>query len=310
MTQSRSEKANLIASLAARLRMIQFDMADEEPQVRRDYLADELKRSLVDVAPHERPRFLEQLQTQFPSWDTQVDVASVVTEAPPHSGVDESELEDASFLVTRLMAIAPTLSEPERQVVKDRLASVGLSEVDSALPWQDEAAEALAGQLGLGGAENVTSARALAAMDLLVTGIMDLDRMAYTTWREIAPRERLKDPTRLKNSLAKWFSGDPDVSRSEIAESLDLVRRMVASMILAIRNAPREWAHNHLATYSVTAIDDFAKIEKGKFLEAHEVKCWKKYRELAEGMDELSVSREILQTVAEYASRILDSARE
>ncbi|UCD74778.1 MAG: hypothetical protein JSV91_13440 [Phycisphaerales bacterium] len=308
MAQHRSDSAELVAETANRLRMVQFDLADQEPQVRQDYLADELRRALAEVPPAERQQFLERLEDRFPSWDRQVAVASRAEEAVPRSSVDERELSDASFLVSRLTEVLPSLNEAERQVVRDRLAAAGLGPAPT-VAWRDDAVKTLSALLDLEKTAAPDPDRALAAVDLLMTAAIDLDKMIWKTWREIAPKEKLRESGKLKSNLARWLGGDEDISRTEVGESLENLRRMIASMILAIRNAPREWTHRHLEKMSVAAIESHVDFEGTKLLESREVKCWRKYRELAEGLDEISIAREILQVVAEYAGRILEGAR-
>ena len=309
MVHGRSDNAELVTAAANRLRMVQYDLADEEPQVRQDYLADELRRALEEVPTAQRQQFLQRLEDRFPSWDSQVAVAAPAQEAVPRSAVDERELSDASFLVSRLIKVAPSLSEAERQVVKDRLAAADLARTKTTVGFRADAVDALAVLLDLDKAAAPDPERGLAAVDLLMTAAVDLDKMIWKTWREIAPKEKLRDPGKLKSNLARWLAGDEDISRTEVGESLEHLRRMIASMILAIRNAPREWTHRHLEKMSVAAIESLVDFEGTKLLESRDVKCWRKYRELAEGLDEVSIAREILQVVAEYAGRILEGTR-
>lgn len=201
------------------------------------------------------------------------------------------------------------MGEAERQVVRDRLAAAELFSTAPALDWRDDAAQEITRLLGLDKQANADPLRALAAVDLLVTAVIDLDKLIFKMWRETAPKEKLRDPGRLKSNLARWFSGDQDISRTEVGESLEQLRRMIAAMIIAIRNAPRQWIHRHLETMSVAAIESLVDFEGVKLLDNREVKCWRKYKELAEGLDEISSAREILQVVGEYAGGILETAR-
>ena len=81
-------------------------------------------------------------------------------------------------------------------------------------------------------------------------------------------------------------------------------------MVFGIKNAPREWANRHLEDFSPAAIESVVDIEGvKKFIESKDVKCWHKYKQLAEELDPARMSLDILQVVGEFASRVLDSGR-
>ncbi|MGI9014801.1 MAG: hypothetical protein ACR2GY_11220 [Phycisphaerales bacterium] len=293
-------------ALANRLRMIQLDFADEPAEQRQAFLTDELTRALREVPPDERNAYLDSLASHFPTWDGGVEVGDRST---LQSTVDRAELSDASFLISRLIEISPTLSDRERQVIRDRLASAGLAETAPMLDWRSDASAALGKELGVAATTGLDPSRALDTIDLLVTCLGRLEKLTHKTWQEIAPREKLKEQGRLGRNLARFYSGDTDVSREQIAEDLERLRGLVASMIFAIKTAPREWAHRHLERYAPPAIEAAVAQEGVGFLGKREVKCWEKYQELARDLDQVVMTQEILAVVAEFASRILESGK-
>ena len=306
MVQSHTNQFQTVNALANRLRMIQLDFAQEPAEQRQDFLADELTRALQQVPSSERAAYLQQLQDQFPSWDSKVDVGDA---SSLKSAIDEKELADASFLVSRLAEIAPTLSDREKQVVQDRLVSCGLAASAPKLEWRDDASEELVKHLEVKSADELDPARALSTIDQLVACVTRLDKLAHKTWQEIAPRQKLKEQGRLNRDLSRYFAGDADVSREQVGEHLERLRGLVAAMIFAIKTAPREWCHRYLETHSPTAIEGLVESEGVGFLGKKEAKCWEKYQQLAKDQDQVVMSQEILQVVAEFANRILEGGR-
>ena len=195
------------------------------------------------------------------------------------------------------------------QNVRDRLVAEGVAGSAPSLAWRDDAAKALPQLLDLRDRDPIDPARALAVFDLLLECAIRLDKLAWETWRDLAPKEKLKDRGALRSNLARFISGDEDVSREQLEQNLARLRRMLASMIHGIKNAPPEWAHRHLEEFGVGAIESVVDIEGVKFLDSRDVKCWQKYKQLAEELEPRMIAQDILHLVGDFASRILDTAR-
>src|SRR3712207_1751961 len=106
MDEPSNGKADRVAAVASRLRLVQIDFADQGEQVRREYLSDEIERALADLVPADRLAFLQELQGRFPTWDANVETDARPPAAAAAAGrpsFDEKELRDPSFLVTRLI---------------------------------------------------------------------------------------------------------------------------------------------------------------------------------------------------------------
>ncbi len=296
--------------LAHRLRLIQLDFSEGPADERREYLSEEIGRSLRGLTPGQRPQLLDRLKSHFPSWDADMDVATDGASKAPRSASDEDDLRDASFLVTRLVEASKGMSDGERQVVRDRLVAAGLADAAPKLAWRDDATEELIKMLEAKGEDDLDPQRALSVVDLMVSCIMGLNRLSIRTWQEMAPKEKTMEPGKLGRDLSRYFAGDPDVSREQVAEDLERTRTLVASLVFAIKNAPREWAHRFLERFSEAAITGSVTAEGGvKFLDNKDKRCWDKYKQLAADLDQVSLSQEILDVVAEFATRIRESGR-
>src|SRR5947209_5498582 len=115
MSDQNSGQGDKVAAVANRLRLLQIDFADQGDQVRCDYLKEELGRTLASLPPAERKPFLEELQARFPTWDGKVELARKPVDIRP--SFDEKELNDASFLLTRLIKVCESMPAEKRAAV-------------------------------------------------------------------------------------------------------------------------------------------------------------------------------------------------
>ncbi|MHC5001567.1 MAG: hypothetical protein ACYTJ0_00440 [Planctomycetota bacterium] len=308
MTGNETDRAKLLASTANRLRLIQLDFAEEAADVRQQYLADEVDRVLATLAVDERDAFVAELRERFPSWDRQVELKPAPREDAVRSAGDQRELSDASFLVSRLVDLAPTLSDDERRVIRDRLAAADLGGSSAPLSADEQAIATLQTRLGLTEA-TLDQDRVLATTDLLLDFLFKMDRVAWQVWREIAPRSKKRGATNLKDTVGRFATGDTAVGQEQIAGHVEVLRQLVAALIYAVRRAAGDFSRKYSGRYSVAAIEEFVRTEgKGGFLQSPEARYWKKYCELAEELDPKLIERDILQAIAEYATRMMEGA--
>src|SRR5215475_10176654 len=64
-----SEEALWASGLAARLRLIQANFADDPSSVRQGYITEEIERALKPVSPTRRKLYLDSLAERFPAWE-------------------------------------------------------------------------------------------------------------------------------------------------------------------------------------------------------------------------------------------------
>src|SRR5438552_3385852 len=127
MTALTDQESRWINDVASRLRLIQADAAASPPNKRREFLQEEVARSLESVPPANRQRYLQALLARFPVGGQMAKsspAAPVVAVAPPSAAQSPEEL-----LELFLMAAAP-LSEERRTALAKRVSEAGLAWVD------------------------------------------------------------------------------------------------------------------------------------------------------------------------------------
>lgn len=302
MGELSGDTSKLITATANRLRLVQTDLAEEQPDVRQQYLADEVERALAQVVPTERPAFLAALQDWFPTWD-RIDLERKGEQGMGQSATDERDLKDAGFLVERLADLAPSLSEEQRRSVAGRLRDAGLS-VEGRLAWPEQAAEKLRTHLKMTDGPEIDPLRAMELLQMQVDFCLSLDQLLWSTWKAIAPRSEIRGAGELKKCITPFLQGDQDVPRGEVMMHMEKLRQLTASVISSVSQTGRQFAQSHYARFNPDAIEDSAKLEK-KALESIGVAAWRKYREIVGTTDQATIEREIMQLIAEYAEKLM-----
>jgi hypothetical protein len=302
-----SDITRLVAATVNRLRLIQVDFADQPSEVRENYLSDEIEHALAGILPDQRGTFMQELKERFPTWDGQVAVAGPSQQpAVGQSAADAKELQDYMFLISRLVKIAPTLSEEQRKTAIARLKDAGLAEASGAGPgeWPAQPAKVLRTRLQLSDKDKIDPTRLLEVAGELVAFAASLDQLVWATWRQVAPKSDLKRPLPLQRSCGKFTTGDPEISRTQVAADVDRLRQLTAGLISAIAQAGNLFAQRHVSKFSVTNIEAYADKMPG-MLVSKEVKCWRQYKELSTAMDVQTIEREIQDAIAEYTETLI-----
>lgn len=305
MAESADNKTKqLVAATANRLRMVQVDFADQEADVRREYLAEEVERALSSVVPERRQGFLQSLMEQFPSWDSRVEVQLRKDETTDRTLTDQRELQDPNFLVARLIDRSAELGEGERKVLVERLKEAGLARISQGA-WPEEAETLLRQNLRLSADGAIDPTRALELVGMLADFALRLDQLCWSSWQRISPRSTIRRDKPLQQTLKQFLVGSQDVPRGQVGGDLEKLRQLIASLISAVGQSGRQFASRHLARFSPVEIEALASMEGGGFLVSKEVKCWRKYTELADALNEASIENEIMETIANYAENLM-----
>ena len=80
-----AEEALWATGLAARVRLVQANFADDQAVARQNYIAEEIERGLKGINPSKRPLYLKTLAEQFPAWQLSGSAAPPVRDLPPES---------------------------------------------------------------------------------------------------------------------------------------------------------------------------------------------------------------------------------
>jgi hypothetical protein len=293
-----------VTAVANRLRLVQADLADKDPKERQEYLAEEVERALSSLVPEQRKAFLEHLAERFPSWDSQVDVQIQQGAPGGATAADMRELADPNFLVARLVKVVQGLKDTERQVLAERLREANLVPASSG-QWPAQTADAARSALQLSKGAGLDAGRVLDALMMLANFSVSLDQLIWRMWTTIAPRSDVRKPAPLRETVAKFVSGDQNVPRGQVTQDLEKLRQLTAALISAVSQVGRQFASRHLARFAPTEIEAAAGMEGGGFLTSKEVKCWRRYCELARALDEATIDSQIMESISEYAQSLI-----
>ncbi len=302
-----SDLSKHVAATANRLRLIQIDFADESAETRRGYLSEEIERALDQVVPDQRQAFLTELLSRFPTWDRNVEVGRIAEQVVSRSEFDERELEDASFLVTRLSALAPSLSDAERQAVVERLREAGLAPRSEG-GWPEEGVQRIRETLQLDRETALDPDRVLELLAIVADFAASLDQLVWRAWQRLAPKSTFRSTTPLRSIFSQFATGDQGTPRGQVVHDIRKLRQLVAALVSAA-GMSGQFATRYLARFSPGEIETLINMEGGGFFVAKEVKCWRRYAEMATDINEAAIEQEIRQQVAEFAESLMRGLR-
>ena len=299
-----------VVATANRLRMVQVDTVDDTPQARQGYLADEVQRALAQVPPDERPTFLRELEARFPTWDGQVQVppgGGKTDKGDGKSVMDARELKDPSFLLARLLELAPSLNAQQKQAIGEKLKEAGLAAADAggAASLPDELARQFRQKFKIPDGKALDAAKILALATMFGDLAAVLHQLTWTAWRTMAPGSDIRVAGNLQVNVAKFATGDPNIGRDQVAQDLDRLKQLTASLIAAIGETGRQYAMHHYAKFAPSEIEASVKMEGVGMFNNLERACWRKYVELAGAMDEHAMENDIRETIAREAEKLM-----
>ena len=146
----------------------------------------------------------------------------------------------------------------------------------------------------------------LAALSvLLVDFALKLEPLVWNTWRTLSPRSGIRPPRGLTKMLGEFLSEDSPSVDQKVERELKMLQRLIAAIITAVGGVGKQFAKKHLARFSPSEISALVRMERGSVLLSHEVKCWRKYFELAETLTEDAMETELRKAVADYAESLI-----
>lgn len=293
-----------VLETANRLRLIQVDFADESEQMRMDYLCEEIERALKAILPEERNEFLQRLQEKFPIGNISTLPMLKEQEDKNVSVTDETKLQDADFLVHSLLEILPTLPSDRKESVVEKLRQIGLG-LQVRENYSDESIEKLRTKLQLGYEPGFDTDRLAELIILLVNFVYKLEPLVWNTWRQLSPRSSIRRSGELKKTIGQFLSNDSNISQEHVENELKELQQLTAAVITAIGRVGSQFAKHHLAKFSPSEISSLVKMEHRSVLVSHEVKCWRKFLELADTLNEDSIETEITKAIVNYVESLV-----
>ena len=304
MSADKKKLENCVLETANRLRLIQVDFADKSSQIRADYFSEEIERALKMILPEEREEFLRKLLERFPAGTFAPQPIIQEQKGKNISVIDETKLKDANFLIQCLLEIIPTLPVDQKESITRRLQQTGLgSHVPETFP--DESIEKLRNELQLGDQPDFNADRLMQLVVLLINFVYKLEPLGWNTWRRLSPRSSVRQSGDLKKTIGQFLSNDSNVSQERVNNELKELMQLIAAVITATSRVGSQFAQLHLAKFSPPEISALVKMEHKSVLVSHEVKCWRKYLELADKLNEESIEIEITKAIVNYVESLV-----
>jgi hypothetical protein len=294
-----SEESLWASGLAARLKILQANFADDDSSTRHDFIVQEIENALKGVVPEKRKRLLDALAERFPNGDG----SAPVTLAPPANADSEPETPEASF--ERVLAILPSLSNEQRAAFKEKLKAAGLVQEKSGGGGSIEITPEIQKRLALTGAPIFNPDRASKTLALLLDMVLTMDQLAWTLWKQLAPKSTFKRESDLTKLSADYLVGSVDVSTPQMTQTLERTRKIVAGLLGAVGRAGNTFARERARLFDPNAIEADARGEK-KWNESLEFACWRKYVQLCKEYGaEPVIEKGIQEAMAKAAENLL-----
>jgi len=295
---------NRILETTNRLRLIQVDFADQSDQTRAEYLCEEVERALKMVLPDERNEFLERLMARFPTLKVSTQPILEERGAKDSPTMEVGKLRDPDFLIRSLLEIAPTLSNDQKKIVIKNLQE-GELEPKIQQDYSDESVQKLKAKLKLDDGTSFDTNRLTELIILLVDFAYRLEPLVWNTWRKLSPRSNIRPPGDLKDAIGQFIYNDSKVSQEQVDSGLKELQRLVAAITTAVGRVGGQFAKSHLAKFSPSEISALVRMEHKSVLVSHEVKCWRKYVELADTLTEDTIETEIRKAIVDYVESLV-----
>lgn len=292
-----AEEALWASGLAARLRLVQANFADDQSAARQAYLAEELERGLKGVAPSKRRAYLNALAARFPSWQT-----SSAPSLP--SGPKAAAAETPESLLHRLVEASSQLAPERKNELARELQKAGWTIGEPSAPTLELPPE-LRKKLGMAPGQALNLERAVKLAAALTDMVLALDQLVWALWKQLAARSAIRKEAEPLKLMGPYLAGDPEVSTQQVAQSLEKTRRLIAGLLGAIGRAGSTYARNHAARFAPDVIEDWAKMEQ-KWSEGLAQVCWRKYVQHAkEYSTEAAIENEIQEGIAKAAENLV-----
>jgi hypothetical protein len=295
-----SETALWANGLAARLKVLQANLADDDAATREGFIVDEINRALKGCVPEKRKILLDALAEQFPSWQSSSPVAPPAVAAPV-----PSEPETPETLLKRLIESVPNLSAGQREEFTRQLKQAGLELAGGGGGTAFEIPPDLQKRLGLTAAKAANAERAAKSLAMLFDMVVTLDQLVWTLWKQIAGKSMVRKEADFGKLSADYLSGGTEVSSAQLQQSLERTRKLIAGLLGAIGRAGAAYARDRARLFDPGAIEADARAEK-KWNESLEFACWRKYVQLQkEYGSEATVEKSIQEAMAKAAENLI-----
>lgn len=214
---------------------------------------------------------------------------------PDNSAANEAR---AAQLAGELATLWPSLAAEARQSILARFADTGIA-IDGKMPLAKSVREVCA-------LPDNTSASPMAmqiALELILGFARTVERVAWATWKTVAPQSFLRSNTEIGRLFGRLLVGSPDAEKLTAVE-LQRLSELIGAIITAIPRATQVSAQHwkHLMPKEIRIAVDTQTPGKGHV----DGLCWEKYTELAVDFDEQALENEVRRAVALHVDRLVN----
>lgn len=297
MQSQLSEEFLWASALAARLRVLQANFADDNPATRQGFIVEEIERALKGCVPDKRRALLAALAARFPSW--QMSAAPRSDAKAPAAAPETPEM-----LLDRFLDTLPGLTPQQRADFTAKLKSSGLIQEPAAGAGIEVPPELLK-RLGVPSDQPFDAQRSGKALALLLDMVLTIDQLVWTLWRQIASKSAIRREVDLARLSGPYVTGSGEVSTAQMVQALERTRKMVAGLLGAVGRAGGAYARERARLFDPIAIEADARSEK-KWNESLEYACWRKYVQLCKEYGaEPVIEKGLQETVAKAAENLI-----
>ncbi len=284
--------------VASRLWMLQTSFADDPPSARHEYLVEEIERSIKDIVESRRSEYLAALMERFPGPER---IDAPYFRPPEVETVERGPQQVADELIARL----PEFSNEAKAVLAQKLQAVGLFVSTSRgieLPLE------VLGKLGMTPKEPLDEERLIKLFTALLEMVVTLDHLIWNVWKNIAPKSSLRREQGSDNprrTIGRYLSGDREVATRQITQMLDKTRQLTGGLLSAIGPAGEIFARKHLEKFAPEKIRAGVESKSPGFISNVELKCWRRYVELAADLSGHAVEMQIVDGIVAYTEELI-----
>ena len=255
--------------VANRLRLRQAEFADDSPEVRAQFIEEEIRSSMQGRGPTERAALLQALLQRFPEFGG---VTPTEPDRPEPKAGDDLADHDPVALAEELAAAAPKLTAEAKNAVMARLRAAGLVEAGAI-----EVPEKLAKLLNLKANESVEAGRLMQALILFTEVLTRLDDAVWIPWGQIAPDSDIQRGAVLRTALSRYLRGES----TDVAKHAGNMMKLAAALMTALTRVGRALFDEQFGALLPDKIEE----EHGGGMMGGASKCWKQYKTMAESLN-------------------------
>ena len=166
----------------------------------------------------------------------------------------------------------------------------------------------LLGKLGMSPKETLDEERLIKLFTALLEMVVTLDHLIWNVWKNVAPKSsvrREQGGDNPRRTIGRYLSGDREVATLQITQMLEKTRQLTAGLLSAIGPAGEIFARKHLEKFAPEKIRAGVESKSTGFISNVELKCWRRYVELAADLSGQAVEMQIVDGIVAYTEELI-----